>query len=160
MFKHMFTTARPLWRTVWLTRSPSPAAALRSIFFFLFFFPIADAGIHFKAPQPRGGSIHSIKVINSQFHLETSTKMQMPFSASMFYGGSSGPAPNASATPQVLVFLCASIFMQIFKDSFLTLFVTRRNLVELGGRVFSTYLGPGRPSVLAPFLGGLLGPVI
>ena len=49
--------------------------------------------------------------------------------------------------------------MQIFKDSFLTLFVTRRNLVELGGRVFSTYLGPGRPSVRAPFLGGLLGPV-
>ena len=41
MFKRMSTTARPLWRTVWLTRSRSPAAALRSIFFFFsfFFFP-------------------------------------------------------------------------------------------------------------------------
>ena len=63
------------------------------------------AGIHLKAPQPRGGSIHSIRVLNSQFHLETSTRMQMPFSVSMFYGGSSGSAPNASATPKVCLFI-------------------------------------------------------
>lgn len=67
------------------------------------------AGIHLKAPQPRGGSIHSIRVLNSQFHLETSTRMQMPFSVSMFYGGSSGPAPNASATPKVCLFIIIKI---------------------------------------------------
>ena len=44
------------------------------------------AGFHIKAPRPRGGSVHAIRVINSVFHLESSTKQQMPISVSMFYG--------------------------------------------------------------------------
>jgi polygalacturonase len=62
------------------------------------------AGVHFKAPRGRGGSIHNIDVINSVFHLETSKKQRMPISASMFYGSPPAychPACNASATPHV-----------------------------------------------------------
>ena len=62
------------------------------------------AGVHFKAPRGRGGSIHDINVINSVFHLETSRKQGMPISASMFYGSPPTychPACNASATPHV-----------------------------------------------------------
>ena len=62
------------------------------------------AGVHFKAPRGRGGSIHDIRVINSVFHLETSAKQPMPISASMLYGVPPAychPACNASATPHV-----------------------------------------------------------
>ena len=53
------------------------------------------AGVHFKAPRGRGGSVHAIRVLNSAFHLETSVKQPMPFSASMFYGASHCPLPSA-----------------------------------------------------------------
>ena len=33
----------------------------------------AHVGIHFKAPRQRGGSIHSIRVLNSVFHMEKRT---------------------------------------------------------------------------------------
>ena len=59
------------------------------------------AGLHFKAPRLRGGSIHSVVVKDSVFHLETSTKNTMPISASMFYGSNGGGPGNESSTPKV-----------------------------------------------------------
>lgn len=74
------------------------------------------AGIHFKAPRGRGGSIHDIRIINSVIHLETSTKMGMPFSASMFYEGNI-PRTNASATPKIYNVLVANLSVYLPKPS-------------------------------------------
>ena len=85
----------------------------------------AHVGIHFKAPRQRGGSIHSIHVLNSVFHMESNDGIDsvvgdaltnyradncsiihnpavrgMPISSSMYYGGASPPG-NQSSTPQM-----------------------------------------------------------
>jgi hypothetical protein len=67
---------------------------------------MTHGGIHFKAPRQRGGSIHSIRVINSVFHLETSrgNDGHPAVSAEMFYGGSVPPG-NQTTTPQVLYYI-------------------------------------------------------
>jgi hypothetical protein len=59
------------------------------------------AGIHIKTTRGRGGAVHGLDFRNNQFMMTTSTKMQMPFSAAMFYGGGDLPLGNKSSTPEV-----------------------------------------------------------
>jgi hypothetical protein len=63
----------------------------------------------------RGGSIHAIRITNSVFHLETAIKQPMPFSASMFYGGDSGPT-NVTATPRVYDILFANLSLYLLSS--------------------------------------------